>query len=108
MSRCEQIVLENGPETRLAFAQRARELAQRENLDGLPQDAYNAAAEAANGNMRLLLARIESGAFADDYRDAQRREHQAEYDALARTPCPDAKARAAATARMAQLQGLLA
>ena len=108
MSRCEQIVLENGPETRLAFAQRAREIAVREGLDGLPLEAYNAAVDAANGNMRALLSKVESGVMADDYREAQRRDMQAEYDRLAKTPCPDASARAKATARMAVLQGQLA
>lgn len=47
----------------LAFAIRAREIAQAENLDGQGLDAYISLARSCRCNMREMLTRLESGAM---------------------------------------------
>lgn len=66
LSRCTEITLDSGDETQRAFAARAREIAGKEGIDGLPEAVYRSAATKARGNMRALLQRIESGAFRAD------------------------------------------
>jgi replication-associated recombination protein RarA len=76
VSRCIELVLESGPEARKAMAMRAKAIARREGIDGLPDSVYLDAVEQTRGNMRMLLSRIESGQFAEDakYREGLRRE----------------------------------
>lgn len=69
LSRCTEIVLDNDDTTQRAFAARAREIAQREGIDGLPEAVYCSAVARAHGNMRAVLQRIESGAFRTDARE---------------------------------------
>jgi DNA polymerase-3 subunit gamma/tau len=66
VSRCCEVELSNGSATRKAFARRAREIAQAEGLDGLPEESYVAVADECRGNMRRLLQRVESGAIVTD------------------------------------------
>lgn len=74
VSRCVEVVLENGEATRNAMAARARAIAGKEGMDGLPESVYRRAIEATSGNMRQLLQRVESGAFRADARVALERE----------------------------------
>lgn len=69
LSRCTEIILDNDDATQRAFAARAREIAQREGMDGLPEAVYCSAVARAHGNMRAVLQRIESGAFRTDARE---------------------------------------
>ena len=70
LSRCIEVELSNGDRARQAMAKRAKEIAQREGIDGLPDAVYLSALDAVQGNMRRLLQRIECGGFA---KDAERR-----------------------------------
>lgn len=79
-SRCTQIDLETTAETQAAMAARAKKVAQAEGIDGLPDEVYLAALAQCRGNLRMLLARIESGRFSEDA--AKRGKLQAELDAL--------------------------
>jgi len=55
LSRCTEIVLDNGPETIAAMALRAKVIAQSEGIDGLPDSVYRDAAGKCRGNMRQLF-----------------------------------------------------
>ena len=52
-TRCIEVSLENSGETWTAFAARAREIARREGIDGLPEAVYRNAVAASNGNERM-------------------------------------------------------
>ena len=60
LSRCIRLDM-NAKDLDLAFAIRAREIAQAESLDGQPIDAYIGLARACHCNMREMLCRIETG-----------------------------------------------
>jgi replication-associated recombination protein RarA len=66
LSRAVQITLSHGPELELAFAIRAREIAQAEDLDGKPLEDYVALAKECKCNMRRILQRIEAGDMLGD------------------------------------------
>lgn len=74
LSRCTEVTLDAGDSTQRAFAARAREIAQREGIDGLPEIVYRNAVAKAKCNMRALLQRVESGAFRSDAREVIERE----------------------------------
>jgi replication-associated recombination protein RarA len=61
LSRCISIELTANDALLRAFAQRAREIAQAEELDGQPLGAYLALAHACQGNFRKMLDEIEKG-----------------------------------------------
>lgn len=111
MQRCTKIVLENGEQTRQDFARRAKAIAMAEGIDGLPDEAYRASLDACGGSMRALLGQIESGAFADDYADAQKQASdkaarlaalQTEYDAVRYKKDPDSVKRRETLLKMIQ------
>jgi DNA polymerase III delta prime subunit len=64
-SRCKSIPFTNQG-LALAFANRAREIADRENLNGKPEAAYRRLVQRCHNNMRAVLQEIESGAMMDD------------------------------------------
>jgi replication-associated recombination protein RarA len=61
MSRAIELTLEHGEDVVLAFAIRARQIAQTEQLDGQPLDAYVRLVRNSGCNMRKVLQRIEAG-----------------------------------------------
>jgi hypothetical protein len=61
MSRAIELTLEHGEDLVLAFAVRARQIAQQEQLDGQPLDAYVRLVRDCGCNMRKVLQRIEAG-----------------------------------------------
>ena len=63
-SRCYQITLTNQGVAK-AFAARARQIAQAENLDGQSDAAYLRLVQDCKNNMRAVLQRIEAGAMLE-------------------------------------------
>jgi replication-associated recombination protein RarA len=61
LSRAITIELDNGEETLLAFANRVREIALGEGLDGKPLENYYNLAVETECNFRLMLQRVASG-----------------------------------------------
>lgn len=61
VSRCVEVVLEDGPAVRLALARRAKAVGVAAGCDGLPEAVYEAAVDACKGNLRAVLQRLESG-----------------------------------------------
>lgn len=61
LSRCTVFELQSNDALVRAFAERAREIAQAEGLDGQPVGAYIALAHACQGNFRKMLEEIEKG-----------------------------------------------
>ncbi len=61
LSRCIHIELQTNDALLRKFAERAREIAQAEHLDGQPLGAYLALAHACQGNFRKMLEEIEKG-----------------------------------------------
>jgi replication-associated recombination protein RarA len=77
LSRCIEVQLGYDSAARQAYAERARFIAQREGIDGLPLSVYLTAVDGSKGNMRRVLQRIESGAFRADAVAELRRELEA-------------------------------
>ena len=61
MSRAIELTLEHGEDVVLAFAVRAREIADREQLTGKPLEDYVSLVRQSGCNMRKVLQRIEAG-----------------------------------------------
>jgi hypothetical protein len=61
MSRAIELTLEHGEDVVLAFAVRARQIAQQEQLDGQPLDAYVRLVRECGCNLRKVLQQIEAG-----------------------------------------------
>ena len=61
LSRAIELTLEHGEDVVLAFAVRARKIAQSEQLDGKPLEDYVRLVRESGCNMRKVLQRIESG-----------------------------------------------
>jgi replication-associated recombination protein RarA len=61
LSRAIELILNHGPELELAFALRARQIAQDEQLDGTPLEGYVSLVKDCRCNMRKVLQRIEAG-----------------------------------------------
>lgn len=74
LSRCVEITLRYDGTTEKAFAARAKSIAMKEGIDGLPTSVYERAFAASAGNFRRVLQRIESGAFREDARAALEKE----------------------------------
>jgi len=66
MSRAIELTLEHGEDVVLAFAVRARKIAQTEQLDGKPLDEYVRLVRQSGCNMRKVLQRIEAGEMLSD------------------------------------------
>ena len=66
LSRCVEVQLQYDGAARQAYAERARSIAVKEGIDGLPLNVYLNAVDSSKGNMRRVLQRIESGAFKAD------------------------------------------
>ena len=60
LSRCVEIKLESQGLAKV-FAERARQIAQQEGLDGQPMSAYLNLVKECRNNMRAVLTEIESG-----------------------------------------------
>ena len=61
VSRCTEIVLEDGQKTNEALAVRAKLVSERAGLDVYPDWVYRCGIDDCQGNLRALLQRIESG-----------------------------------------------
>lgn len=61
LSRAIELVLNHGPELELAFALRARSIADAEQLNGKPLEAYVDLVQDCRCNLRKVLQRIEAG-----------------------------------------------
>lgn len=59
--RCQLVALESGDDTRQAFAERAREIAVKENLNGQAPEAYVELIDRCRGSMRRALQEIAAG-----------------------------------------------
>lgn len=66
MSRAIELTLEHGEDVVLAFAVRARKIAQTEQLDGKPLEDYVRLVRQSGCNMRKVLQRIEVGEMLGD------------------------------------------
>jgi len=66
MSRAIELTLEHGEDVVLAFAVRARKIAQSEQLDGKSLDDYVRLVRQSGCNMRKVLQRIEAGEMLGD------------------------------------------
>lgn len=66
MSRAIELTLEHGEDVVLAFAVRARRIAQTEHLDGLDLDDYVRLVRGCGCNMRKVLQQIEAGEMLAD------------------------------------------
>jgi replication-associated recombination protein RarA len=62
-SRAKAVELKHGPELELSFAMRARFIAQQEQLDGKPLDAYVKLVRACECNMRKVIQEIATGSM---------------------------------------------
>ncbi len=91
VSRCTQIKLDNGPSTRKAMAIRAQKIARDQKIDGFDETVYVDAVDQCRGNLRMLLSKIESGAFVEDA--TQRRALRAELAAMPMETKANAKRR---------------
>lgn len=69
LSRCFTVPMNAGNQKGKGFAalaaERVREIAQKEGLDGKPLSVYVRALETAKGNMRAVLQLVETGFFAE-------------------------------------------
>ena len=61
-----ELTLEHGEDVVLAFAVRARQIAQQEQFDGQPLDAYVRLVRDCGCNMRKVLQQIEAGEMIVD------------------------------------------
>ena len=61
LSRAVPVELQHGPELELAFAVRARQIAQAEQLDGKPLDEYVRLVRQKQCNLRAVLQAVEAG-----------------------------------------------
>lgn len=66
MSRAIELTLEHGEDVVLAFAVRARKIAQSEQLDGKPLEDYVRLVRQSGCNLRKVLQRIEAGEMLGD------------------------------------------
>lgn len=66
LSRAIELVLNHGPELELAFALRARQVAQSEQLDGKALEAYVDLVRDCRCNMRKVLQRVDAGEMLAD------------------------------------------
>jgi replication-associated recombination protein RarA len=65
LSRAHEITLNHGPELELAFALKARSVAQLESLDGRPLTDYVDLVRKCKCNLRMVYQKIEEGAMLD-------------------------------------------
>ncbi len=65
VSRMQHIKLADTSTSRDAMAARAKAIAQAAGIDGYPDIVYRAALDQLNGNMRMLLQRVESRSLID-------------------------------------------
>ncbi len=64
-SRCKTVAFTNQGLSQV-FAKRAKEIAEREGLDGRPLEAYVRLVQRCKNNMRQVVQEIDSGAMLDD------------------------------------------